>query len=76
VNASYTESTGSLTSATESLVILGGDADVDRYLQLTRSNLIDQRATQVEMKARAVAHSSTTPSSTVTPARTPTRSTA
>jgi hypothetical protein len=56
VNASYAESTGSLTSATESLVILGGDADVDRYLQLTRSNLLDQRATQVEMKARAVAH--------------------
>jgi len=55
VNASYAESTGSLTSATESLVILGGDADVDRYLQLTRSNLLDQRATQVEMKARAVA---------------------
>lgn len=56
VNASYAESTGSLTSATESLVILGGDADVDRYLQLTRSNLMDQRATQVELKARAVAH--------------------
>jgi hypothetical protein len=56
VNSSYAESTGSLTSQTESLVILGGDADVDRYLQLTRSNLMDQRATQVEMKARAVAH--------------------
>jgi hypothetical protein len=56
VNASYTESTGSATSATESLVILGGDADVDRYLQLTRSNLMDQRATQLEMKSRAVAH--------------------
>src|SRR5688572_6064765 len=45
VNSAYAESTGTLTSATESLVILGGDADVDRYLQLTRSNLMDQRAT-------------------------------
>jgi hypothetical protein len=56
VNASYAESTGSLTSQTEGLVILGGDADVDRYLQITRSDLLDQRATQVEMKARSVAH--------------------
>ncbi len=56
VNASYAESTGSFTSATEGLTILGGDADVDRFLQLTRSDLVDQRATQVEMKARAVAH--------------------
>lgn len=55
VNAAYAESTGSLASATESLVILGGDADVDTYLQMTRSNLLDQRATQVEMKARSVA---------------------
>ena len=54
VNAAYAESTGSLTSATESLVILGGDADVDRYLQLTRSNLFDQRATQATLKAKAV----------------------
>lgn len=56
VNSSYAESTGSFTSATEGLTILGGDADVDRFLQLTRSDLVDQRAAQVEMKARAVAH--------------------
>ena len=54
VNAAYAESTGSLTSATESRVILGGDADVDRYLQLTRSTLFDQRATQATLKAKAV----------------------
>jgi hypothetical protein len=54
VNAGYTESTGTLTSATESLVILGGDADVDRFLQLTRSNLLDQRATQEALKAKSV----------------------
>lgn len=56
VNAAYAESTGTITSATEGLVILGGDADVDRFLQLTRSDLIDQRATQIEMKARSIAH--------------------
>jgi hypothetical protein len=54
VNAGYTESTGTTTSATESLVILGGDADVDRFLQRTRSNINDQRATQTAMKAKAV----------------------
>jgi hypothetical protein len=53
VNSAYAESTGTLTSATESLVILGGDADVDRFLQLTRSNLVDQRATQIELKSKA-----------------------
>jgi len=55
VNAGYAESTGTLTSATESLVILGGDADVDRFLQLTRSNLLDQRATQTALKSKSVA---------------------
>ena len=54
VNAAYAESTGTLTSATESLVILGGDADVDRFLQATRSNLFDQRATQTTLKAKSV----------------------
>lgn len=56
VNAGYSESTGTFTSATEGLSILGGDADVDRFLQLTRSDVIDQVATQTEMKARSVAH--------------------
>jgi hypothetical protein len=56
VNAGYAESTGTYTSATESLVILGGDADVDRFIQQTRSNLIDQMQTQVRMKAKAVAY--------------------
>lgn len=56
VNAGYAESTGTFASATESLVIMGGDADVDRYLQQTRSNLIDQMQTQVKMKSKAVAY--------------------
>jgi hypothetical protein len=55
VNAGYAESTGTFVSATEGLVILGGDADVDRFIQQTRSNVIDQMATQVRMKSKAVA---------------------
>jgi hypothetical protein len=56
VNSGYSESTGTFATATESLVILGGDADVDRFIQQTRSNLVDQMATQVRMKSKAVAY--------------------
>ncbi|MDQ3485453.1 MAG: hypothetical protein M3445_08630 [Actinomycetota bacterium] len=56
VNAAYAESTGTFTSSTEGLTILGGDADVDTFLQATRSDLIDQRAAQLELKSQAVAH--------------------
>src|SRR5436190_13634011 len=55
VNSAYTESTGTFTPGTESLTILGGDADVDRFIQQTRSNLVDQMGTQVRMKAKSVA---------------------
>lgn len=53
VNASYSESTGTVAQATESLVILGGDADVDTFIQATGSELNDERATQTAMKAKA-----------------------
>jgi hypothetical protein len=53
VNAAYSESTGTVNQKTESLVILGGDADVDTFIQKTRSNLNDQRAVQSEMKVKA-----------------------
>lgn len=56
VNAGYTESTGTFGSASESLVILGGDYDVDRFLIATRSNLVDQLQEQASMKAKAVAY--------------------
>ncbi len=36
VNAGYTESTGTFTTATESLAILGGEYVVDRFLEQTR----------------------------------------
>ena len=56
VNAAYTESTGTFNQRTEKLVILGGDADVDTFIQQTRSNLNDQRAAQTRMKVKAASH--------------------
>ncbi|MFD8611404.1 MULTISPECIES: major capsid protein [Streptomyces] len=56
VNDSYSESTGTVNQATESLVILGGDADVDTFIAQTRSNLNDQRAIQETLKVKAAAY--------------------
>ena len=53
VNAGYTESTGTFEQKTVSLVILGGDADVDRFIAQTRGNLNDQRAAQTALKTKA-----------------------
>lgn len=53
VNGQYTESTGTVNQRSEKLVILGGDADVDRFIAQTRSNLNDQRAVQTAMKVKA-----------------------
>lgn len=55
VNGTYTESTAEPKKTVESLVILGGDADVDVYLTRTHSNLNELRAMQTELKAKAVA---------------------
>lgn len=56
VNAAYTESTGTINQKTESLVILGGDADVDRFIVQTRGNLNDQRAVQTRLKVKAATY--------------------
>lgn len=56
VNAAYTESTGVINQATESLIILGGDADVDTFIVKTRGNLNDQRAIQTAMKVKAASY--------------------
>lgn len=56
VNEAYTESTGTFVQASESLVILGGDADVDRFIVQTRGNLNDQRAAQTRAKVKAAAY--------------------
>lgn len=53
VNEAYVESTGTVNQRTESLVILGGDADVDRFLVQTRGNINDQRAVQTAMKVKS-----------------------
>lgn len=56
VNSAFTESTGSFNQRTESLVIMGGDADVDTFIQKTRSNLNDQRAAQTRLKVKSNAY--------------------
>lgn len=56
VNAAYAESTGTVNQKTETLVILGGDADVDRFIVQTRGNLNDQRAVQTRMKVKAASY--------------------
>ena len=56
VSEAYAESTGTVNQKTETLKILGGDADVDRFIQQTRSNLNDQRAEQTAMKVKAISY--------------------
>ncbi len=56
VNSTWTESAATFTQASATLAILGGDADVDNFIQRTASNVQDQRAVQVAKKAKALAH--------------------
>ena len=56
VNAAYTESTGAFSELTESLAIMGGESDVDKFIQATRSNFEDQRAAQLRLKTKALAY--------------------
>lgn len=56
VNTAYSESTGTINPKTETIVILGGDADVDTYLVRTRGNLQDLRAEQTSMKVKAISY--------------------
>ncbi|MFJ2407104.1 major capsid protein [Streptomyces xanthochromogenes] len=56
VNESYSESTGTVNQKTETLVILGGDADVDTFIAKTRGNLNDQRALQETLKVKAASY--------------------
>ena len=53
VNSAYAESTGTINPKTESLVILGGDADVDTFMVKTRGNLNDLRAAATRGKVKA-----------------------
>ncbi|ALE91826.1 hypothetical protein AOC05_04975 [Arthrobacter alpinus] len=56
VNEAYVESTGTFNQKSESLVILGGDADVDKFIVQTRGNLNDQRAEQTALKVKAASY--------------------
>ncbi|GGR71381.1 hypothetical protein GCM10010252_07150 [Streptomyces aureoverticillatus] len=56
VNEAYPESTGTVNQKSETLTILGGDADVDRFIVQTRGNLNDQRAIQTRMKVKAASY--------------------
>ena len=56
VNAGYTESTGTFTTATENIVILGGEYVVDRFLEQTSAGTVASLvAAQRNMKARSIA---------------------
>ncbi|MFG1997883.1 major capsid protein [Spirillospora sp. NPDC048911] len=52
-NEAFGDETGTVNQRTEKLVILGGDADVDRFIVQTRGNLMDQRAIQTRLKVKA-----------------------
>jgi hypothetical protein len=55
VNSSYTESTGTVNPLTESLVILGGESDVDRFLVETQPDgQEDLRALTDAAKVKAI----------------------
>jgi len=55
INESYTESTGIVNPAVESLFILGGISSVDRALVKTQGNVNNLRAIYDAMKAKSVA---------------------
>jgi hypothetical protein len=54
VNESFSESTGIINPQVESLVIAGGDLDVDNFILKTQGE--DQRSTQEAMKVKALSH--------------------
>ncbi len=54
VNEDWEESTPTFRQVTAVLKILGGDADVDKFLKATRSDINDLESTVVELKAKAI----------------------
>ena len=55
-NEVWSEDTGDVTQVTAFITILGGDADVDNFIQATRSDKNDIKADQLARKAKAVKH--------------------
>lgn len=59
VNEAYTASEAQFEVRSESLVILGGDVELDRFIIQTLSNVNDQMAIQIAEKAKAMANTYT-----------------
>jgi len=55
IGAGYTEGTGTTEQVEETLAVLGGDVKVDRLLTIAKNVYEDPLATQMKMKAKAVA---------------------
>lgn len=56
VGGTWTESTGTRTNITATLGILGGDADVDNFLRMSRADTNDLEAIIVAEKVKAFVH--------------------
>jgi len=56
INGAYTESHGTVSQKQESLVMLGGDVDVDKFIVKTLGDVNDQRAIQTNMKVKRLAN--------------------
>jgi HK97 family phage major capsid protein len=54
VGDTWSESTPTFTQITTSLTIVGGDADIDNYLLMTRSNIQDLQSAVIRLKVKAV----------------------
>jgi len=52
VNEGYTESSGTVVQKQESLIMVGGDVDVDKFIAQTLGNVNNQRAIQTNMKVK------------------------
>lgn len=55
IGQGYVASSGTVKQKSESLMILGGDVDVDKFVAQTMSNINNQRAIQTNLKAKAIA---------------------
>lgn len=54
VGGTYTDSTGVINPVVETLTIMGGEVKIDNFIVKTMGNLKDVKASQFEMKARAM----------------------
>ena len=61
VGDTWTEATPTFAQVTAALKILGGDADVDNFLQTTYADPNDIEAEVIASRAKAVAHEFSTP---------------